>query len=809
MSVPSDVDALIRDALVLLGKGEYQNALAKADQAFAAQQKPDDVKTVYFTILRRWASVIVEKDFPLLLTECRRLRPMADRSGTHLLVLLRIAIQIKNYPDAIGLYTDIPESDDAAAKGAYREMLVLYREKQADFDKMVNDWEGRLPVELAAGIIDKQTAIDQAQGLGALFCNQLEVFDKALGFFKIALSYQNPNVKALEGMAICYDGMEENQKSIDCLIERLESVDPLDPAKKPERAQYQFDIALQYDKSRQFYKALEEYKKVFDLDPGFVYAYQNIWLLYDYWGEYQAAREWWTKTVNLYQQQYAINGFAGEPDKLYYYADSLFYANRKKTPANFELIETLYKAYKEIKTDDTDAYIALTRFYLEKRRSVREGDCYNDLQEAPRATMLSETQAALLANFGRGVELLNERLSGKPKFALDKGPLNDLGDLYLAFGYYTESLARFQAGLELDDTDGRAQTGVGVCQFKLGKYPEAIGMFKKVLEASPDDLNIQCNLADATRKAGNLAAAGELYTKILDKAPNYTDAVVGVGECYKSTGDQSLEKKDNEEAAELFGRAKRYFKMAFDNDTVQQASRFLNATELNALHYSLGYTDVRLFESNPTPFSTLLRDAKTEFEAVPKTSEEYLKAQSAIKAINKRKSVLRKVATWPEKSIYTIALLLFLGAQVVAIYGWFATTTVYHVDRKAVKDYIEGIAGQGQATELFKKTAPIYGLEFPNKEKLESKLDSLLPDSVAARMPIDNLAVASTVSGQREISPTTYSLFTFGTLFFMIVGLFLPAITKLKVGELELDKNAVDTVKTTPEILVNTKPAAG
>ena len=807
MSTQPDVDVLISEALASLGKGEYQNALAKADQAFATGQKRDEVEKVYFAILRRWAILVVDKDIPLLLAECRRLRPMADQSGPYLLLLLRIAIQIKNYPDVVGLYTNIPESDDAA-RGAYREMAAFYWEKRADFDKMVDDWAAKLPVELAAGTIDKQTAIDQAQALGALYCNQLQVYDQALGLFNLALSYQYPNVKALEGMAICYDGMGDNQKSIDCLRERLQAADPAD---KAEAAQYQFDIAVQYDRSRQLYKALEEYKKVIGLDESFVYAYQNIWLIYDYWGDYQEAREWWSRTIKLYRQQYAANGFAKEPDKLYYYADSLFYANQKKKPADFDLIETLYKAYKDNDSERPDAYIALTRFYLEKSRSMREGDCYSDLDKDSKSRMLSEIQASLLANFGRGVELLKGRLSGKPKFALDKYPLNDLGDLYLAFGYHTESLARFQAALELDDTDTRAQTGIGVCQFKLGKYPEALANFKKVLEVSPDDLNIQCNLADATRKAGNLAAAGDLYSKILYKAPNYTDAVVGIGECYKSMGDQSLEKKDSEEATELFGWAKESFTIAFNNNSSQQASRLLNATELNALHYSLGYTNVRLFEASPKPFSAQLRDARTEFESVPKDSEEYLKAQSAIRAIIKRKNILRKVASWPEKSIYAFALVLFLGAQVIAIYGWFAKTTVYHVDSKALKANLDAMAGEGGSPAVVKKTVPIYGLEFPSKEKLASKLYALLPDSLVPRMPIDNLAIAVTVSGEREISPTTYSLFTFGTLFFMIVGIFLPAITKLKVGGMELDKNAVDTVKTSPDILAETpgRPSAG
>jgi hypothetical protein len=154
---------------------------------------------------------------------------------------------------------------------------------------------------------------------------------------------------------------------------------------------------------------------------------------------------------------------------------------------------------------------------------------------------------------------------------------------------------------------------------------------------------------------------------------------------------------------------------------------------------------------------------------------------------------------------------LFLGAQVIAIYGYFAKTTVYHVDSKTLKADLDAITGPGGSPEVLKKTVPIYGLEFPSKEALESKLYALLPDSLVPRMPIDNLAIAVTVSGKREISPTTYSLFTFGTLFFMIVGIFLPAITKLKVGGMELDKNAVDTVKTSPDILADApgKPSAG
>ncbi len=48
---------------------------------------------------------------------------------------------------------------------------------------------------------------------------------------------------------------------------------------------------------------------------------------------------------------------------------------------------------------------------------------------------------------------------------------------------------------------------------------------------------------------------------------------------------------------------------------------------------------------------------------------------------------------------------------------------------------------------------------------------------------------------------TTYALFTFGTLVFMIIGLFLPSVTKLKVAGVEMDKNAVDTVKASVSIL--------
>lgn len=42
--------------------------------------------------------------------------------------------------------------------------------------------------------------------------------------------------------------------------------------------------------------------------------------------------------------------------------------------------------------------------------------------------------------------------------------------------------------------------------------------------------------------------------------------------------------------------------------------------------------------------------------------------------------------------------------------------------------------------------------------------------------------------------PAVYSLLTFGSLLFMIAGLYLPKVLKLKVGGIELEKAAIDQV---------------
>jgi len=46
------------------------------------------------------------------------------------------------------------------------------------------------------------------------------------------------------------------------------------------------------------------------------------------------------------------------------------------------------------------------------------------------------------------------------------------------------------------------------------------------------------------------------------------------------------------------------------------------------------------------------------------------------------------------------------------------------------------------------------------------------------------------------ISVEYYILLTFGYLLFMVVGLYLPQILKLKVGSIELEKSTVDQIRT-------------
>ena len=101
---------------------------------------------------------------------------------------------------------------------------------------------------------------------------------------------------------------------------------------------------------------------------------------------------------------------------------------------------------------------------------------------------------------------------------------------------------------------------------------------------------------------------------------------------------------------------------------------------------------------------------------------------------------------------------------------------------------------------LMKKMTPLFIKKFTDREQLEKTLIAGIDQKLLQAIDAGIIS-EKTVAPSEGLDNVSYGFFTFGALLFMVVGLFLPFISKLKVGSIEMEKSAADTVKTNTSIL--------
>jgi tetratricopeptide (TPR) repeat protein len=776
---------------------DYETKWQLAFKELQADQTDASYFKSCLDVLQEWAPALIQNDNAKLITLCNFLVEDLGDSKEQAVTLLAITLQTLDYSLVIPLFTRIGYSDWDSRK-CYETAADFYQQHKDDFMKMIDTWQASIEVLLnGENIPGRNELAKQGACIGSLFLNELNNTQTCQTITELTLKLEPSNYFALYHMGSCYENQEDYIKALQFYCDSIKSAPD-----EGNKADSQFAVALMYDKMNQFYMAIDEYKKVLQLDAEYVFAFQNMSIIYEEIGDFRNSDEYWEKTLELYKNKYKNNLFGDDPDMYFYYADCIFYAEDRKTEIDFDLIEKLYGLYAEKSKSNDDIYYAFAKCYAEKRRAIRAGELTRDKESFSESDQrLNVVQSSLVYNFNRGIETLGKKLSGKSNVMADKFVLADLADLYLILNYFDEALNNFTQALTLDETFIRAREGIGVCLFKLKRYPESIMQFEKVLEAKPENLNIHSNLADAYRKAANLDIAEAIYLKLLDKVPLYVDASMGIGECFKSMGDQSSEKKDSDGALGYFNKAQGQFMKVLQGNGNAGTSRLLNSQEISGIRYSLGYTLVRLAESGASLDLSLLSSAKKEFKCVIQISSEYFKAQKAIKSINETIYSFSRVKEWVQYFIFGLSLLVFAGAQFVVISNYFSKRDIYKLNKDQVKSYLNKALPATQRTEMIKKMTGVFSVEFASIEDLQTRVDSLLPDSNSIASTAANLVTKSKVSAASGFDTTAYCLVTFGSLIFMIVGLFLPSITKLKVGSVEMDKNAVDTVKTSTSIV--------
>lgn len=341
-----------------------------------------------------------------------------------------------------------------------------------------------------------------------------------------------------------------------------------------------------------------------------------------------------------------------------------------------------------------------------------------------------------------------------------------------------------------------ALAGIAMIQMKEEDYKNAIKSFNAALQLDPDNLEHRCNRAMCYLKTNAFDDSEFEYRTVLDKSPCHLDALVGISEVYIRMGD-SIQEKDADEAEDRYLMALHHLNEALslvenENYEDNEASKKLTKEELSALYYSVGYLKVKLFESQKRSNMKYLYQAKRAFLKVENGSKNYFKALRSIKKIKDRIADYEEIkSSGSARLVVGISVLIFIFSQLAFFIG---KPDFQHVSFSANRDGLASLIKESNLKIPDADVASFLVREWRNREEVVRELSALFKrDTTNKISPARLEAIVSEgrdwrFSGFVPIDATLYGILTFGSLIFIIAGLYLKELSKLKVGGIELEK---------------------
>lgn len=284
---------------------------------------------------------------------------------------------------------------------------------------------------------------------------------------------------------------------------------------------------------------------------------------------------------------------------------------------------------------------------------------------------------------------------------------------------------------------------------RMGHYMELATVYSELgmIYANTDDFkqaaqyfakSLEQNPDDLTTRSH----LGEAYCKLGESEKSertYTElfsTTLGHVEAYVGMGELYRTMGDAGEA-DMYDQAVSMYDEAIKLSRSRCGSKVLSNKELAAVLYARGYAKVKLYEEmKQAPDEHLLREALADFRLCFRKDRCHLKAKRA-----QQKLTIRLGVTRPQQ-IFKFAGPVIIFALSLAVFG-----------------YAQYLVFTGK----------------PSFWNAESKT----PESLSGEI---------------------YSLLTFGSLIFMVAGLSLPQLLKLKIAGVELEKSSVDQIQPSGKI---------
>jgi tetratricopeptide (TPR) repeat protein len=712
---------------------------------------------------------------------------------------------VENYSEAIKLNSTNPS-------GYYNRAIALYEMEK--YDEAIQDYSKAILLnapdsyfyaysyygrglaryrkkeyELALQDYKKSIELDpkyeSAYNEFYLLCKEQGKLSEAVLYFKSLIS---PTSSLFVFNYCCYALADE--KKYDEAIALLERLVKMGKA----TAREYYELGATHLNNLTYEKAKVSFDKSLSLNPSFVSAQHNKSWIYEKLGDYVSAKTEWHRTIQMYKKQGADEQDNPYPQNSFFLAEVLFNSLQSE---EYDKIESLYQNAIHLNEQNANYHLALVRFYKVLKQEAADKNDPGDQK------IRNHAHSKMLDAFRQGTQILKKNIEDRP----NKYTFSTLGEFYLNAERYDDAIEYFEKALQADEEFAFAYTGLGVAQVKKELYKTAITNFICSLNIDPDDLNVQSNLGDAYRKAEMYEKSEEIYRNILSQSEYYIDAFIGLAECFKIRGDKSIDDKDYDKAAEYFIESIKFLEKAVENQGKDKASKRLSNAEQSALFYSKGYCKVRLFEIKKFDLLSLkdfnflsLLSAEKDFCKIGKDQAEYFKARNTIRKIRAKRWSVLSAKTIAPAVIFLMSAAFFVVVQYLFLGKMLSQKNIYTLNKNAVYSLIR----ENKLDSVGKKITVLFDSSFTSVAQLNNAIEQFIPSDYLNQKQIPALINQEKINEKEGISEVGYGFFTFGSLIFMVVGLFLGDITRLKVGSIQMDKNAVENVSTSISLGVST-----
>jgi len=709
---------------------------------------------------------------------------------------------LEKYEEAIIQYKKAIEKDKINKSAYFKwgetlEMLGRYEEAIEQYKKVLeidpnyieafNAWGGALANlgQHKEAIIQYKKAIEKDPEFNLAYINwgraiaNLQNPEKELEDYRMAVE---KNLNTPDGYNRLGNLLYDLKKYEKAIIQYKKAIEK---DSKNKNAYFNWGVALQ--NIGQYQEAIGKYNKASEMDKNDPYPLHNIALILEKQGYYLLAKSQWAKACSAYETSKEIPHSGQDADYFLYYGSIYHYSSIK----NIDKAEEIYEEGLKVDPNHTTILLNLVRLCLE-----RKSDPVRLKINGEDRIVKTQDHCRAWEYFRSATRILEDRLKKK----LNINTLLELGKLYLAIEDYSKSKDYLLKVVEKDAYHKSALSDLGTVFLRQENYRDAISYYKAALDLDPDDLDLRSNLAEAYLKAQINEKAEMEYRKVLDiTSDHHMDSLIGIGETYTAMGEDARKRNDSGEAEEMFTRALKYCSNALRLvDYPDHASKLLNTREFSALFYSKGYAQVMSYETQKRKDGRLLESAKQDFKKVEEDTANFYKAQRAAQKIHERLNPPQgRIDKWgPRFILFLSAIVFFLAQWLIFIGKPVFGRSAYSINKERLDHVLAAHEFDAQVKDRLNSMAK-ENLKFYSLDHFSAEMKKEFGDKVTAELDKTNLLAGSggiTLERFQPLDPGYYALLTFGSFIFMIAGLYLSQITKLKVGAIELEKSTVDQI---------------